>query len=69
MVIERIKIFEKGVILRHIMRFFEKEKTYTEKEISDILKNIYADFVTLRRYLIEYGFFDRVADGSKYWIK
>ncbi|MBN2693149.1 DUF2087 domain-containing protein [bacterium] len=62
---EKFKI----VILRHIMRFFEKDKIYTERDISDILKNIYSDFVTLRRYLIEYGFFDRVADGSKYWVK
>ncbi|HDR8220879.1 TPA: DUF2087 domain-containing protein, partial [Bacillus cereus] len=26
-------------------------------------------FVTLRRYLIEYGFLDRTDDGSQYWVK
>ncbi|MBJ6950597.1 DUF2087 domain-containing protein, partial [Vibrio cholerae] len=29
----------------------------------------YPDFVTLRRYLIEYGFLDRTDDGSQYWVK
>jgi hypothetical protein len=55
--------------LRVIIKRFEQEKTYSEKEINAILKNIYADFVTLRRYLIEYGFLDRKDDGSAYWVK
>ncbi|WP_236719720.1 DUF2087 domain-containing protein [Neobacillus mesonae] len=34
-----------------------------------MLKSIYADFATIRRYLIEYGFMDRSKDCMKYWVK
>ena len=59
----------KLVILRRIVREIDKDKNYTEKELNSLLKEIYDDFVTLRRYLIEYGFMDRSRDGSSYWIK
>lgn len=60
---------QKLATLRVLIQRFEKEKTYTEKEINHVLKKAYEDFVTLRRYLIEYGFLDRKDDGSEYWIK
>jgi len=59
----------KIVILRNIAMRFESEKEYTEKEVNEVLKGIFHDFVTIRRYLIEYGFMDRHKDGSSYWIK
>ncbi len=59
----------KVAILRHILRRFDPAKTYTEKEVNQILKTVYDDYVTLRRYLIDYGFMDRHADGSAYWVK
>ena len=59
----------KLVILRKIITLFSQNRTYTEKEVSEILKSVYSDFVTLRRYLIEYGFMERSADGSSYWRK
>ncbi|SES24091.1 DUF2087 domain-containing protein [Psychrobacillus sp. OK032] len=60
---------QKLATLRVIVKRFELEKVYSEKEINEVLKNVYADFVTLRRYLIEYGFLDRKDDGSGYWVK
>ncbi|MFC7687939.1 DUF2087 domain-containing protein [Ureibacillus sp. GCM10028918] len=57
------------VILRAIVDRFDASAIYTEKEMNAILKEVYEDFVLLRRYLIEYGFFDRKADGSAYWVK
>jgi hypothetical protein len=60
---------QKLVILREIVKKFQGERSYNEKELNLILKGIYDDFVTLRRYLIEYGFLDRKADGSEYWLK
>lgn len=60
---------QKLVVLREITSLFSADKTYTEKEINEILKTVYADFVTLRRYLIAYGFLDRKNDGSSYWLK
>lgn len=59
----------KLAVLRQIVRHFEPKRTYNEKEVSSILKNIYKDHVTIRRYLIEYGFLDRKPDGSDYWVK
>jgi hypothetical protein len=59
----------KLIILREISKRFESERTYNEKEINQILEAIYHDYVTLRRYLIEYGFLDRKPDGSQYWLK
>ncbi|MGI2750881.1 DUF2087 domain-containing protein [Bacillus cytotoxicus] len=59
----------KLIILRHLIKKFNRNKKYTEKEVNEILKGAYSDFVTLRRYLIEYGFLDRTDDGSQYWVK
>ena len=63
-----VKEKHKLVILREIAKRFESERTYNEKEINQILEVVYNDFVTLRRYLIEYGFLDRTPDGSEYWL-
>lgn len=60
---------QKLVILHEITNRFEKGRTYTEKEVNHILIPIHHDYVHLRRYLIEYGFLDRKADGSEYWLK
>ncbi len=57
------------IVLQYIVSFFERKHIYSEKEVNAILKEIYSDYVTIRRYLIEYGFLDRKADGSEYWIK
>lgn len=55
-------------ILRHILKNFIPNKNYTEKEVNAIIKPIYDDYVLLRRHLIEYGFMERLQDGSSYWI-
>ncbi len=59
----------KVAILRQISKRFELNRKYTEKEVNEILQRVYDDYVTLRRYLIEYGFMDRFDDGSYYWAK
>jgi hypothetical protein len=60
---------KKIVILRRIAEQFEKNKQYSEKELNSILKEIFEDFATIRRYLIEYGFMERTKDCKYYWIK
>lgn len=60
---------KKLVILRKIVQEFEPDKKYSEQEINGILKAIFDDYVTLRRYLIEYGFLDRTRNGREYWLK
>ena len=55
----------KIIILRLISNEM-KETSYTESEINEFLKPIYEDYVSLRRYLIEYGFFTRDSFGKIY---
>ena len=64
-----IKEKHKLVVLQEIIKRFQGERTYTEKEINQILTFVYHDFATLRRYLIEYGFLDRTPDGGQYWLR
>lgn len=59
----------KIVVLRKILTLFKRDTKYTEKEINEILKPVYADFATIRRYLIEYGFMERTKDCSEYHLK
>ena len=70
----RLKRFPKKekrklVLLTKIAEQLESGKTYTEKELNDILIEVFDDYVVLRRYLIEYGFMDRTSDGKAYWLK
>jgi DNA-binding CsgD family transcriptional regulator len=60
---------KKIVILRKIAQAFEPGKRYPETQINRILKEIYDDFATLRRCLIQYGFMERTKDCSEYWLK
>lgn len=59
----------KLIVLQNIARHFQSNKIYSEKNVNDILKAIYSDHVTIRRYLIEYGFMDRSKDCTAYWVK
>lgn len=59
----------KLVILMELAQRFEPNRRYTEPEVNQVLKAAWHDYVTLRRYLIEYGFMDRERDGSAYWLK
>lgn len=68
----KLKVFSKKekkkiVILRRIAAEFRPGVQYTEPQVNDILREIWHDFVTVRRYLIEYGYMERTRDGSAYW--
>ncbi len=70
----KLKIFsakekKKIVTLQRIIEQFERNKVYSEEQVNQILKDIYDDFPTLRRYLIEYGFMERSKDCHDYWVK
>jgi hypothetical protein len=64
-----VKEKRKIAILSHIAGSFEAGRRYSEKEVNEVLKAFFADYVTLRRYLIEYGYLDRKPDGSAYWLE
>lgn len=57
------------VILRHLAKGLEPGRTYTEKQVNAYLERYYQDYVLLRRNLVDYGFLDRLPDGSAYWVK
>ncbi len=59
----------KLVIMNRIAELFERGRRYTEKEVNRILSSVYGDYVTIRRYMIDYGFLDRKQDGSEYWLR
>lgn len=68
----KLKVFSKKekkkiVILRKVASQFEAGKQYTEPEVNDILQDIWHDYATMRRYLIEYGYLDRSKDCKVYW--
>ena len=69
----RLKAFppkekKKVVILTEIVKQFQSGKRYTEREVNEIIQPIYADYVTIRRYLISYGLMSRTRSGSEYWL-
>jgi len=64
-----IKEKQKLVVLQQIAKRFQTDEIYSETEVNQLLKPIYHDYVTVRRYLIEYDFLDRKVDGSQYWLK
>ncbi|MGA3599276.1 DUF2087 domain-containing protein [Lysinibacillus agricola] len=59
----------KIILLQHIVTKFEVGNKYGEKEVNEIVKPIYSDYVSIRKYLIEYGFLDRSDDCTTYWVK
>jgi hypothetical protein len=58
---------QKYLCLLWIKDLFSPGKIYTEREVNEILKKVYPDFVMIRRYLIDYHLLYRKADGSSYW--
>lgn len=55
------------IILDEVSLNFEFDRQYTEREVNEILGQIYEeDFVTLRRYLVDFGYLTRTPDGSVY---
>ncbi|WP_167956995.1 DUF2087 domain-containing protein [Anaerosporobacter faecicola] len=60
---------KKIIILGEIMKNFVRGRDYSEAEVNKVLKRMYDDYPTLRRALIEYGFFDRSTDCKVYRVK
>ena len=54
--------------LLYLAQKFEAGKTYSEKEVNEILLlwHTFSDPATLRREMYDYRFFDRSRDGREY---
>jgi predicted transcriptional regulator len=54
-------------ILRYIVRVFEPNRRYTEKQVNKILSRFSEDVARLRRNLVGFGFMERQGGGGEYW--
>ncbi len=54
------------VVLRELLKRFEPEWHYAEREVNDILGRAHEDVATLRRELVMYGFMNR--KRGEYWL-
>mgnify|MGYP001108463448 CR=1 FL=1 len=62
------KLKQKYLCMVIIQSLFDSKQVYTEKQVNEILKPVYMDYVMLRRFLIDFNLLNRENDGSKYWI-
>ena len=56
------------VILLEILKSFESNRIYTEKDVNAVLMAFHLDFARLRRELIDYGYLGRNAHTGRYWV-
>lgn len=54
------------IVLQHLMRWFDPERDYTEREVNDLLRQAHEDVATLRRELVDYGYLTRA--GGTYRV-
>jgi len=54
-------------VLRYIVKAFDAEKRYSEKQVNEILKRYHEDTATLRRELVGFGLMQREGGGGEYW--
>ncbi len=54
------------LLLNAVAQAFEPGRRYDEAAVNEILKDLYDDHATLRRYLIDEEFMGRTPDGT-YW--
>ena len=52
---------QRRVILEYVAGRFEPERRYAESEVNQLLKPLYDDYVSLRRYLVDEGLLVREA--------
>lgn len=57
---------KKLVVLASLASMFEFDKSYEELEVNLKLKSRFEDFATLRRDLVEFGFFERTLNCREY---
>lgn len=59
---------DKKALMEILASEFEKGKIYNEKEINEVLKSYYDDYVLLRRYMIDYSLLSRDKGGKEYQL-
>jgi DNA-binding transcriptional ArsR family regulator len=54
------------IVLEEIASRFASGRTYTEREVNEILKGFHPDYTTLRRWLVDHVFLNR--HRGVYWV-
>ena len=62
------RLAKRMVQLEAAASLFEAGVKYSESDVNLKLMGMFEDHVFARRLLIEWGFLDRAADGSSYWL-
>jgi hypothetical protein len=60
------KRIRRRLLLDQVAQAFEPGRTYAEPAVDEILKTVFDDHCTLRRYLVDESFLSRTAAGV-YW--
>lgn len=63
-----VKHSKRMLILDWVIGDFEVNRTYSEKEVNEILIAKLDDFALIRRMLVDYGLLSRLRDGSVYQL-
>lgn len=50
---------QRVIVLQHLLKQFDPSRTYTEREVNDMLRVAHEDVATLRRELVDYGYMQR----------
>lgn len=50
---------QRVIVLQHLLKRFDPNRTYPEPEVNDLLRSAFDDVATLRRELVDYGFMTR----------
>lgn len=66
---EKIPRKEKSkiILLQELAKEFSDQRVYAETDVNQIIMGVFDDYVSIRRYMIQYGFLARTNDGKKYW--
>ena len=54
-------------ILRYVVKTFEPNVLYSEKQVNETISRFHTDVATLRRELVGSGLMKREAGGGAYW--
>lgn len=64
-----LKMKKLDAILRWLATRFEADRMYTEPEVNEVIKTAYAaDYASLRREMIGFGYLRRERGGGRYWL-
>ena len=56
-------------ILRYVVKSFEPDVQYSEKQVNEILSHFHEDTASLRRELVGNDLLNRTSDGETYWVE